>query len=62
MVTRSSAMLRFMYVAHLFRPDLTLLLNPLNSELNPICHLLALAGAHHFVDVVSVRVNKIAHP
>jgi transposase len=24
-------------------------LNPLNSELNPICHLLALLGAHHIL-------------
>jgi hypothetical protein len=32
-------------------------INPLNAELNPICHLLALAGAHHFVDVSRVRVN-----
>jgi hypothetical protein len=24
-----------------------MLLNPLNAELNPICHLLALLGAHH---------------
>jgi hypothetical protein len=31
--------------------------NPLNSELNPIRHLLALAGANHFVDVSRIRVN-----
>jgi hypothetical protein len=35
-------------------------LNPLNAELNPIRHLLALAGAHHFVDVSRIRVNVIA--
>jgi hypothetical protein len=33
--------------------------NPLNAELNPICHLLALAGTHHFVDVSRIRVNLI---
>ena len=33
------------------------LLNPLNAELNPIRHLLALAGAHHFVRVSRLRVN-----
>jgi hypothetical protein len=33
--------------------------NPLNAELNPIRHLLALAGAHHFVHVSRIRV-KIA--
>ena len=32
-------------------------INPLNAELNPICHLLALAGAHHFVHVSRLRVN-----
>jgi hypothetical protein len=33
-------------------------INPLNAELNPIRHLLALAGAHHFVDVSRIRVNN----
>jgi hypothetical protein len=32
-------------------------INPLNAELNPIRHLLALAGAHHFVHVSRIRVN-----
>ena len=31
--------------------------NPLNAELNPICHLLALVGAHHILHVSRVRVN-----
>jgi hypothetical protein len=31
-------------------------INPLNSELNPICHLLAL-GAHHILHVGSIRVK-----
>jgi hypothetical protein len=31
--------------------------NPLNAELNPIRHLLALVGDHHFVDVSIIRVN-----
>jgi len=26
-------------------------INPLNAELNPICHLLALFGAHHILHV-----------
>jgi hypothetical protein len=30
---------------------------PLNAELNPIRHLLARAGAHHFVDVGRIRVK-----
>jgi hypothetical protein len=35
------------------------LINPLNAELNPICHLLAL-GAHHIVNVGRIRVNAVA--
>jgi len=34
-----------------------LALNPLNAELNPICHLLALLGTHHILHVSMVRVN-----
>ena len=33
--------------------------NPLNAELNPILHLLALVGAHHIVHFSRVRVNLI---
>jgi hypothetical protein len=33
------------------------LINPLNAELNPICYLLALLGAHHFLHVSRIRVN-----
>ena len=33
-------------------------INPLNAELNPIRHLLALVAAHHIVHVSSVRVKK----
>jgi len=32
-------------------------LNPLNAELNPICCLLALLGAHHFLHVSRIRVK-----
>ena len=36
-------------------------INPLNAELNPICHLLALLGAHHIFHVSVLRVyNKIS--
>jgi hypothetical protein len=31
--------------------------NPLNAELNPICLLLALLGAHHIFHVSGLRVN-----
>jgi len=30
--------------------------NPLNAELNPICHLLALLGAHHILHVSGLKV------
>jgi len=33
--------------------------NGLNAELNPICHLLALLGVHHFLYVSRIRVNDI---
>jgi len=33
--------------------------NPLNAELNPICHLLALVGAHHILHVSRIRVNAV---
>ena len=34
-----------------------MLINPLNAELNPICHLLALLGAHHILHVGRIRVK-----
>ena len=34
-------------------------INPLNAELNPIRHLLALVGAHHIVHVSRVRVKHV---
>ena len=33
--------------------------NPLNAELNPICHLLALFGAHHILHVSRIRVKSL---
>jgi len=32
--------------------------NPLNAELNPIRHLLALLGAHHILHVSRIRVKS----
>ena len=34
-----------------------MIINPLKTELNPICHLLALLGAHHILHFSMVRVN-----
>jgi hypothetical protein len=33
--------------------------NPLNAELNPICHLLALLGAHPILHVSRIRVKVL---
>jgi hypothetical protein len=33
--------------------------NPSNAKLNPICHLLALLGAHHILHVSRIRVNQL---
>ena len=35
------------------------LLNPLSPELNPICYLLALLEAHHFLHVSRIRVKLL---
>ena len=40
-------------------PSVLLQLNPLNPELNPICYLLALLGAHHFLHVSRIRVRLL---
>jgi MFS superfamily sulfate permease-like transporter len=40
-----------------FFGSLFLYINPLNAELNPICHLLALLGAHHIPHISRIRVN-----
>ena len=34
-------------------------INLLNPELNPICYLLALLGAHHFLHVSRIRVKLL---
>ena len=34
-------------------------INPLKPELNPICYLLALLGAHHFFHVSRIRVKLL---
>jgi hypothetical protein len=35
-----------------------MVLNPLNAELNPICHLLALLGAHHILHVSRIMIKE----
>ena len=36
--------------------------NPLNAQLNPICHLLALLGDHHILHVSRIRVTGHCKP
>ena len=36
-----------------------IIFNPLNAELNPICYLLALLGAPHFLHVSRIRVKSL---
>jgi len=33
--------------------------NPLNPELNPICYLLALLAAHHFLHISRIMVKLL---
>jgi len=46
-------------VLRLFATGLGFSLNPLNAELNPICYLLALLGAYHFLHVSRIRVKSL---
>jgi len=39
--------------------SINVFINPLNAELNPICYLLALLGAHHFLHVSRIRVKLL---
>jgi len=36
--------------------------NPLNAQLNRICHLLALLGAHHILHISRIRVKVYFNP
>jgi len=36
--------------------------NPLKAELYPVCHLLALLGAHHIIHVSRIRVKAHFNP
>ena len=42
---------------HLYYLIVSSIINPLNAELNPIHHLLALVGARHVVNVSRIRVK-----
>ena len=40
-----------------FRSGWEVYINPLNAELNPVCHLLALLGAHPILHISKIRVK-----
>jgi len=42
---------------HILSSFFTIHFNPLNAELNPICHLLALLGTHPILHVSRIKVN-----
>jgi hypothetical protein len=42
-----------------WKSNINMDLNPLNAELNSICHFQALLGAHHTLHVSRIRVKKI---
>jgi len=47
------------YWCHVFCRKKANKFNPLNAELNPICHLLALLRAHPILHVSRIRVNQL---
>ena len=47
----------FVHNRLVFRHDIDHVINPLNAELNPICHLLALLAGATIVVVSRLRVN-----
>jgi hypothetical protein len=46
-------------IQEFWRRKALVMINPSNAELNPICHLLALLGAHHILHVSRIRVNLL---
>jgi len=48
-----------LYTVQLYRQCTLNSVNPLKPELNPICYLLALLGAHHFLHVSKIRVKLL---
>ena len=50
------------YIAAICRKTIISLkntINPLNTELNPICYFPALLGAHHFLHVSRIKVKSL---
>ena len=49
---------KLIYLLIIIRLANIIIINPSNAELNPICHLLALLGAHHIFHVSGLRFNE----
>ena len=49
----------YIIVGFLTHAKISSLLNPLKPELNPICYLLALLGAHHFLHVSRISAKSL---
>jgi len=49
---------QLIYLLIIIRLANIIIINPSNAELNPICHLLALLGAHHIFHVSGLRFNE----
>jgi hypothetical protein len=49
----------FLSLYLVLNPNSLIPLNPLNAELNPICHSQALLEAHHILHVSGIRVKLI---
>ena len=47
------------YIYSIFQSFSRKSINPLKPELNPICYLLALLGAHNFLHVSRIRVKLL---
>ena len=47
------------FLDKLFSKAVSTKLNPSNAKLHPICHLLALIGAHSILHVSRIRVNVV---
>ena len=55
------ALLGAHHILHVSRIRVKGHFNPLNAELNHICHLLALLGAHHILHVSRIRVKVVCN-
>ena len=57
--SRSLLQVYKLYTSYLWLSNHFISINPLNAYLNPICHLLALLGAHHILHISRIRVNAV---